>query len=60
LLVVRKTDDALDFVGDAVLRLDPGHFAVQKTMAVGGEPDGLGATPVPPRAACHACTTDSK
>ena len=43
-------------MADAVLRLDTADVAVQQTVAVGGEPDGLGATPVLPRADCHACT----
>lgn len=43
-------------MGDVVLRLDPRTLAVQQTIAVEGEPDGLAVTPILPRAECHACT----
>lgn len=43
-------------MADAVLRLDTRDVAVQQTVAVGGEPDGLAVTGVLPRAECHACT----
>lgn len=43
-------------MGDAVLRLDASDAAAQQTLAVGGEPDGLGVTDLLPRAECHACT----
>ncbi len=43
-------------MGDAVLRLDAASIAVQQVIVVGGEPDGLAATVVLPRAQCHACT----
>lgn len=42
-------------MGDAVARFDAATFALQQTIPVGGEPDGLGLTPVLPRAECHAC-----
>ena len=45
-------------MGDVVLRLDAATLAVQQTIPVGGEPDGLGVTDVIPRAECHACTPD--
>lgn len=44
-------------MADAVLRLDTRDVAVQQTVAVGGEPDGLALTGVLPRAECHACTS---
>lgn len=43
-------------MADAVLRLDARNVAVQQTVPVGGEPDGLAVTGVLPRAECHACT----
>ena len=43
-------------MGDVVLRLEATTAAVQQTIPVGGEPDGLGVTAVMPRAECHACT----
>lgn len=45
-------------MGDAVVRLDAGSLALQQTIAIEGEPDGLGVTDVLPRAECHACSAD--
>ena len=42
-------------MGDTVVRLDARNLTPQQTVAVGGEPDGLGMTAVLPRATCHAC-----
>ena len=45
-------------MGDAIAHFDAATVALQQTTPVGGEPDGLGLTPVLPRAECHACAPD--
>lgn len=45
-------------MGDAVARFDALSLAPLGVIAAGGEPDGLGITPVLPRAVCHACSPD--
>jgi DNA-binding beta-propeller fold protein YncE len=40
---------------DAVLKLELPTLAVAQTIAVPGEPDGLGRTPLLPKYECHAC-----
>ena len=42
-------------MGDAIARFDAATVALQQVISVDGEPDGLGLTPVLPRAECHAC-----
>lgn len=43
-------------MGDRVAQFDTRTLEILRTLDVGGEPDGLGSTPVIPRAACHGCT----
>jgi DNA-binding beta-propeller fold protein YncE len=40
---------------NAVLRLELPGLAVAQTIAVPGEPDGLGSSPLLPKYECHAC-----
>jgi YVTN family beta-propeller protein len=42
-------------LGDRIMQLDPSRLALLRTIATGGEPDGLAVTPLIPRAVCHAC-----
>jgi len=42
-------------MGDRVAQFDTGTLEMLRTVDVGGEPDGLGSTPVIPRAVCHGC-----
>jgi DNA-binding beta-propeller fold protein YncE len=42
-------------MGDKVVQFDTTAFRVLREIDVGGEPDGLGSTPVMPQADCHAC-----
>jgi len=42
-------------MGDRVVQYDVGTLEPLHSIAVAGEPDGLGTTPVMPRAPCHAC-----
>jgi DNA-binding beta-propeller fold protein YncE len=43
-------------MGDRVVQFDTRTLGVLRSVDVGGEPDGLGSTPVIPRAICHGCT----
>jgi len=43
-------------MGDRVAQFDTRTLEILRTLDVGGEPDGLGSSPVIPRAACHGCT----
>ena len=43
-------------MGDRVVQFDTRTFELLRSLDVGGEPDGLGSTPVIPRALCHGCT----
>jgi YVTN family beta-propeller protein len=43
-------------MGDRVVQFDTGTLEILRSLDVGGEPDGLGSTPVIPRAVCHGCT----
>jgi DNA-binding beta-propeller fold protein YncE len=43
-------------MGDRVAQFDNRTLEILRTLDVGGEPDGLGSTPVIPRAPCHGCT----
>lgn len=42
-------------MADRVVQLDARTLEVLRTIEVAGEPDGLGITPVMPKAQCHAC-----
>ncbi len=42
-------------MGDRVVQFDSRTLEFLRTLDVGGEPDGLGSTPVVPRAVCHGC-----
>jgi DNA-binding beta-propeller fold protein YncE len=42
-------------MGDRVVQYDPATLEPRRSVEVGGEPDGLAATPVMPRAPCHGC-----
>jgi DNA-binding beta-propeller fold protein YncE len=42
-------------MADAVVELSLPSLEVQRTIAVDGEPDGLGRTPLLPKFECHAC-----
>jgi YVTN family beta-propeller protein len=46
-------------MGDQVVELDAATLSVLRTIAVDGEPDGLGLTDVMPKSVCHACTPDT-
>ena len=43
-------------MGDRVVQFDARTLELLRSLDVGGEPDGLGSTPVIPRAVCHGCT----
>ncbi len=43
-------------MGDRVVQFDTRTLELLRSLDVGGEPDGLGSTPVIPRALCHGCT----
>ena len=43
-------------MGVRVVQFDTRTLELLRSLDVGGEPDGLGSTPVIPRAACHGCT----
>jgi YVTN family beta-propeller protein len=45
-------------MADQVVVTEIAGLATVRSVAVGGEPDGLALTPVLPRARCHACTAD--
>ena len=45
-------------MADQVLQYDVSTLALLRSIDVGGEPDGLGATPILPEATCHACSPD--
>jgi YVTN family beta-propeller protein len=45
-------------LGDGIAHFDATTLAPLRTFTADGEPDGLAATGVMPRARCHACTTD--
>jgi len=42
-------------MGDQVVQYDTTTLEFRRRIEVGGEPDGLGSTPVMPRAPCHGC-----
>jgi DNA-binding beta-propeller fold protein YncE len=42
-------------MADRVVQLDARTLEVRRVIEVGGEPDGLGITPVLPQKPCHAC-----
>ena len=42
-------------MGDRVVQFDTRTLELLRSLDVGGEPDGLGSTPVIPRALCHGC-----
>jgi DNA-binding beta-propeller fold protein YncE len=42
-------------MGDRVVQYDTVRLEALRSIEVGGEPDGLGSTPVQPRAVCHGC-----
>jgi len=42
-------------MGDRVVQYDTVRLEVLRSIEVGGEPDGLGSTPLQPRAVCHGC-----
>jgi YVTN family beta-propeller protein len=43
-------------MGDRIVQFDAGTLEPLRSIEVAGEPDGLAATMVQPRAQCHACT----
>ncbi len=45
-------------LGDATVQFETATLAPVRAVMVDGEPDGLAATAVMPRAQCHACTAD--
>lgn len=45
-------------MGDAVVQFDVKTLEPARSIPVGGEPDGLAATAVLPKAPCHACQAD--
>jgi YVTN family beta-propeller protein len=47
-------------MGDAVVQYETATLAPVRTIAVGGEPDGLATTPVLPRKPCHACAPEAE
>jgi DNA-binding beta-propeller fold protein YncE len=47
-------------MGDRVVRYEATTLEPSKVIEVGGEPDGLAATPVMPRKPCPACSPDPK
>jgi YVTN family beta-propeller protein len=47
-------------MGDAVVQYETATLAPVRTIAVGGEPDGLATTPVLPRQPCHACAPEAE
>ena len=59
-----SSDGASAFVaatmGDVVVQFDTGSLEPLRSIAVGGEPDGLAVTPVLPKAPCHACQPAEK
>ncbi|MGI9245156.1 MAG: cytochrome D1 domain-containing protein [Steroidobacteraceae bacterium] len=46
-------------MADRVVQLDARTLEVLRSIAVDGEPDGLGLTPVVPKAVCHACAPEA-
>jgi DNA-binding beta-propeller fold protein YncE len=46
-------------MGDRVVRYDASSLEPLQVIEVGGEPDGLAATPVMPRKPCPACSPES-
>jgi len=59
-----SSDGASAFVaatmGDVVVQFDTGSLEPLRSIAVGGEPDGLAVTSVLPKATCHACQPEEK
>ena len=59
-----SSDGASAFVaatmGDVVVQFDTGSLEPLRSIAVGGEPDGLAVTSVLPKAPCHACQPEEK
>jgi YVTN family beta-propeller protein len=47
-------------MGDVVVQYDLATLEAVRTIAVGGEPDGLATTPLLPRSPCHACTPQAE
>jgi len=47
-------------MGDRIVQFDTTSFQVLREIDVGGEPDGLGSTPMMPRAACHGCVSEDQ
>lgn len=47
-------------MGDVVVQYELPGLEPLRTIAVGGEPDGLATTPVQPHATCHACALQAK
>jgi YVTN family beta-propeller protein len=47
-------------MGDAVVQFETASLTPLRTIAVGGEPDGLATTPVLPRPPCHACAPQAE
>jgi len=47
-------------MGDRVVRYDAATLEPLQVIEVGGEPDGLAATPVMPRKSCRACSPESQ
>jgi hypothetical protein len=45
-------------MGDRVEQYDVATLAPLRSIPVAGEPDGLAATHVVPRAICHACVAE--
>jgi DNA-binding beta-propeller fold protein YncE len=59
-----SSDGASAFVaatmGDVVVQFDTGSLEPLRSIAVGGEPDGLAVTSVLPKATCHACQPEER
>lgn len=47
-------------MGDVVVQYESATLAPVRSIAVGGEPDGLATTPVMPAARCHACAPNAE
>jgi hypothetical protein len=47
-------------MGDVVVQYELPGLEPLRTIAVGGEPDGLATTPVQPHATCHACAPQAE
>jgi DNA-binding beta-propeller fold protein YncE len=46
-------------MADRIVQFDARTLEVLRVIEVAGEPDGLGITPVMPKAECHACTPEN-